>query len=504
MTFPLARWPSAFAGWDDVDDELRSEAATAAFARFERAAIHGVFSVGLNSGDVAVLPRVDDDNDSVDLSVLPGSHVDNDEQAASVNSSGAVFEACDSIDCFFSQGSKALEVEEAGLDSELGEMLQTMRADQSLARKRQLCCAMLGMLVAKKRKREIAVKYVLKLKNDLLDAYIKYRGGMQQIRTYEIPAVLFDIDTLGEKEIESYFRFTKVELQRLQAALRIPQVIVTYAGDKCSGFEVLCMLCLSYAYPGRRFEMIKMFGTGTSRLSRLIAHLRTLLHATYYPGMCNPKILSPEKIEEYAVAVFNKCGVAGIFSFIDGTVRPTLKPELFQGVVYTGKDKTHALKYQMLCTPDGVMRHISGPFCGSRHDQHMVHKSEVLNWVTQHGRSPAGVPYVCYADAGYAVAPGLMRPFPDDAINIEHKAFNDVLSSVRVCVEWEFGDVVVYWAAVNFKPQQIISRGTKPGQQYIVACLLSNCHNCLRPGKTSAYFAVPPPTLEEYVESLRL
>lgn len=94
MTSPRARWPSAYADWDELEDDLRSDAAAifaadAAFARFERAAaLDGVISVGLNSVDVAVLPRSDDDND---------------EQAVSVNSSGAVSDACDAIDCFFAR-----------------------------------------------------------------------------------------------------------------------------------------------------------------------------------------------------------------------------------------------------------------------------------------------------------------------------------------------------------------------------------------------------------------
>ena len=362
--------------------------------------------------------------------------------------------------------------------------------------------AMLALVVSKKRRREDARRCVSMMHAELLEEYIKFRGGIQQVRVYTIPDVTFDIATFGEKECESWFRFSQEELRRLNAALRIPAVIVTAEGDKCDGFEVLCMLCLYYAYPCRRFEMIEKFGTGLSRLSRLISHLRAWLWEKYYPGMSKPALLSSEKIEEYANAVFQKCGVRGVFSFIDGTVQPTPKPELFQNLVYNGKDRTHALKYQMLCTPDGVMRHVSGPYCGSRHDQHMVHKSAVLDWVTAHPRSPHGYTYTTYADAGYAVAPGLMRPYPDDKINIEHAAFNDVMSSVRVCVEWEFGDIVVYWAAVNFKPQMKIASGSMPGQQYIVAALLSKCHNCLRPGKTQKYFSCPPPSLEQYVESL--
>lgn len=248
--------------------------------------------------------------------------------------------------------------------------------------------------------------------------------------------------------------------------------------------------------------MVPFFGTSTSRISRIIATLRSFLYEKFSPGLAHPPQLSAHKLQEFASAVYRVCEVPHIFSFIDGTVRPTAKPEINQGVMYNGKDRVHALKYQCLCTPDGIMRHVTGPYCGSRHDQHMVHKSAVLDWVTNHPRTRDGHMYVTYADAGYAVAPGLMRPYPDGAVNIAHKAFNDILTSVRVCVEWEFGDVVVNWASVNYVPGQKILSGSRPGQQYIVAALLSNCQNCLRGSQTSKYFNCDPPNLEEYLDSL--
>ena len=381
-------------------------------------------------------------------------------------------------------------------------LLSEINSVQSLSRKRVLCASLLGLVMQRRKRREYAARLVMYSNASLLQSYIKLRGGDAEIEVLDIPDVKFDLDSYGPKEALAYFRFTCFELRRVCQALRIPSVIVSSEKDKCSGLEVLAMMCMSYAYPGRLLELVKRFGTSTSRISRLISTLRTYLFETFYPGMCRPNLIPPSKMQEFEKAIFDQCGVNGIFGFIDATVRPSCKPELFQNAVYNGKDKTHALKYQVLCTPDGIMRHVSGPYCGSRHDQHMVHKSDVLGWVTKHPHSPEGRQYVIYADAGYAIAPGLLRPFADERINITHKAANEVMSSVRICVEWEFGDIVNYWAAVNFKPRQVIFNGSKPGQQYIVAALLSNCRNCLSPCRTSLYFDCPPPVLEDYVESL--
>jgi hypothetical protein len=385
---------------------------------------------------------------------------------------------------------------------ELGKLVESFSSEKSDSVKRILCATITSGILSRKRRRQATLKTVMLMNLHLFETYVKFRGGIENMMVYEIPNVQFNLETFGDKEVYGYFRHSESELRRLCAALQIPQVIVSSEGDKCQGLHVLCMMCMYYAYPTRRFEMIAKFGTSMSRMSRLISHLRNWLYEKYYPGMSNPKQLPAHKMEEFSSVVKERVGMAGIFSFIDGTIRPTCKPEIFQAVVYNGKDKTHALKYQVVCTPDGMMRHVYGPVCGSRHDQHMVHASKVLQWITSHGRCATGEAFVCYADAGYALAPGLMRPFADDSINIQHKAFNEVMSSVRICVEWEFGDIVTQWAHVNYKRNQLIANGSRPGQQYIVAALLTNCRNCLRPGQTSRYFGCPPPPLEDYIASL--
>ena len=49
------------------------------------------------------------------------------------------------------------------------------------------------------------------------------------------------------------------------------------------------------------------------------------------------------------------------FGFIDGTVRPICRPNRGQRTVYNGHKRVHALKFQALALPNGLIGHIYGP-----------------------------------------------------------------------------------------------------------------------------------------------
>ena len=92
-----------------------------------------------------------------------------------------------------------------------------------------------------------------------------------------------------------------------------------------------------------------MFGCSLSRISRLIAQLRWFLFDKFHRGMQQPPPLSAEKLAEFGAAVERVSGVPIIFGFLDGTVRPICKPGLLQHPMYNGKDRTHAIKFQLKC-----------------------------------------------------------------------------------------------------------------------------------------------------------
>jgi hypothetical protein len=76
----------------------------------------------------------------------------------------------------------------------------------------------------------------------------------------------------------------------------------------------------------------------------------------------NHQILHPEALETYATAVSNKgAALTNCFGFVDGTVRQICRPGKNQRVVYNGHKRVHALKFQSVALPNGIIANLYGP-----------------------------------------------------------------------------------------------------------------------------------------------
>jgi hypothetical protein len=348
-----------------------------------------------------------------------------------------------------------------------------------------------------------ALVEVLQLATELMQAYCRYRGGLQEMRVFDLPFVVpLPPSDMGPKMFRFLFRWERAEMEHVCNVLRVPAVIKSRNGDKASGFDVFCMLSMKFAFPTRLGQLIPFFGWSISKSSRLIAALRLYLFSEYARKLSWLPDLSLSDIKRFCAGVQSKTKFPICFGFIDGTVRPVCKPGLLQGEVYNGKDRVHSLKYQGFSTPDGILQQLSGPWPGRRHDTIMYNRSGLPEWLDALPRHESGALYCLYADQGYHTQPGLMVPFCDGSVNLKHQAFNEVMSSARIAVEWEFGGILHYWATLRWTSEQKMLSGGKIAQVYFVCGLLTNCLNCLRPGNASTYFGVKPPTLEEYIQSL--
>ncbi|CAB3977112.1 Hypothetical predicted protein [Paramuricea clavata] len=264
----------------------------------------------------------------------------------------------------------------------------------------------------------------------------------------------FDWENLDELTCKVEFRFDKQDIPRLQEALQFPEMI-------------------------------------------------SIPHATDCPGSfvhIAQKICLPKNLESYANAIHVKGSpLLTCFGFIDGTVRPICRPSVNQRIaVYNGHKRLHAIKFQSICIPNGLIANLSGPWEGRMNDARILGESGLMQDLRQHAFAPDGTPLCLYGDPAYPLRVHLQQPFRNNAALTEDmRQYNKAMSSVRVSVEWLFGEITKYFKFVDFK-QQLKIRLSPIGKIYIVSAILQNSLACLYGNIVSEYFEINPPTLENY------
>lgn len=134
---------------------------------------------------------------------------------------------------------------------------------------------------------------------------------------------------------------------------------------------------------------------------------------------------------------------------------------------------------------------------GRRHDSYMLQSSELQNKLNEIFDDEV---FYLYGDSGYPLRRFLITPFQGGNLTEDQRQFNFLMSQMRICVEWEFGDLFEQFAFLDFKKNQKIY--LQPLAKYmLVACILKNCKTCLHGNQTSMYFGIQPPNLESYIKN---
>ena len=136
---------------------------------------------------------------------------------------------------------------------------------------------------------------------------------------------------------------------------------------------------------------------------------------------------------------------------------------------------------------------------GKRHDSMMLQMSGLLGQLSQYSHDSAGNPLCIYGDPAYPLRAHLQAPCRNVGITPDQLAFNAFMSKVRSAIEWVFGDIVSYFAFLDFKKNLKI--GFSPiGTMYCACALLRNAHTCLYSSMSSSFFDLQPPTIRDYFQ----
>ena len=174
----------------------------------------------------------------------------------------------------------------------------------------------------------------------------------------------FDLDEMDDSECLAEFRFKKCDLPDLAAALQIPNQFVCHQRSVADGMEGLCMLLRRLSYPCRYSDMKARFGRPVPVMSMVTNTVLDYIFTTHSHRILqwNQAILQPAQLQLYADAVSLKgAALNNCFGFIDGTVRPICRPGEHQRVVYNGHKRVHALKFQSIALPNGLIANMNGP-----------------------------------------------------------------------------------------------------------------------------------------------
>ena len=134
---------------------------------------------------------------------------------------------------------------------------------------------------------------------------------------------------------------------------------------------------------------------------------------------------------------------------------------------------------------------------GRRHDAGILHDSGLLRYLEAYVYSVTGLPMCLHGDPAYPLRVHLQGPFRNPHLTPLMEAYNSSMSSVRVSVEWLFGDIIEYFKFVDFKKNLKIGMSSI-GKMYIVSALLQNALSCLYGINTATSFDLEPPTLQDY------
>ena len=102
-----------------------------------------------------------------------------------------------------------------------------------------------------------------------------------------------------------------------------------------------------------------------------------------------------------------------------------------------------------------------------------------------------------YGDPACPLCVHLQVPYRGAGITPQMELYNKAMSSVRMSVEWLFGDIVNYFIFLDFKKNFKISL-CAVGKIYIVAAILRNALTCMYGNSTSEYFALHPSTIHDH------
>ncbi|RPB01496.1 hypothetical protein L873DRAFT_1827136 [Choiromyces venosus 120613-1] len=288
----------------------------------------------------------------------------------------------------------------------------------------------------------------------------------------------FDLDSWSEVRCLEYFRFTKSDVVSLSLKLGLDLIKYPYL-IKPSQTLAFCIVLARLSSPSRYKDTLYLFGRSCTYQSIIFNTVHSFLYDRFRNILhWDKRCLDVRMIKSFPNSIKEIGGPENIWGF----------PEDEQHQFYTGYKWCHAIKFQGITTPDGLIASLIGQFEGKLGDW-MIFDEDI-----EESR------VFLYGDPAYSLSFGLIYPFRNTAkyqMTEEERAFNTKMSGYQIAVEHCFGKVVKLWSFLAFKNG--LQVGLSPvGTYYAIAVLLTNLNTCLYGSQISLQFKVTPPSVNHY------
>eukprot|EP00171_Calliarthron_tuberculosum_P002573 IDg2573t1 len=185
----------------------------------------------------------------------------------------------------------------------------------------------------------------------------------------------FNFNALSDGDALREFRFRKQHVLDMVCVLDWPEGRTHTRRNRFSVTPLLstCVILRRMATPARWKDLEYLFGKHASQLSEVFWEAMEVFlesRLNLITSSIDHTFMST-RAPQYAESVYQKTNaLQNCVGFIDGTVIGIARPKGFevQRVAYNGHKRKHALKYQAISTPDGLILHVHGPTEGRRHD----------------------------------------------------------------------------------------------------------------------------------------
>ena len=214
-------------------------------------------------------------------------------------------------------------------------------------------------------------KSILSLAAEFSTATKDYHYHLLRVRRISHQDFSFKFNCLTDQDCLHNFRFQKRQISQLVSVMSWPEMQMRTSRNRYRTSPILatCIVLRRLAAPSRWRDLEELFGKHAPQLSEFFWEaIEYLLNARKHLVTEDiSELFIAQRAELYAERIHEKGkALPNCVGFIDGTVLEIARPSgsLAQRVAYNGHKRKHAIKYQAVNTPDGLIQHLYGPLEG--------------------------------------------------------------------------------------------------------------------------------------------